>query len=73
MTTDTKLSSTPPPADSLAFTVEEALAAMRISRSTFYELVKAGSLPVAKIRGRTLVRRVDLEALLARSLLRTAA
>ena len=61
------------PADSLALTVEEALGAIRISRSTFYELVKAGELPVAKVRGRTLVRRIDLEALLARSLLRAAA
>lgn len=61
------------PPDTLAFTVEEALTAMRISRSTFYELVKTGELPVAKVRGRTLVRRIDLEALLARSLLRAAA
>lgn len=62
----------PAPLDTLAFTVDEASRTLRISRSTFYEWVKAGVIPVSKIRGRTLVRRVDVEQLLASSLSRAA-
>lgn len=54
--------------DTLALTVDEAAHTLRISRSTFYEWVKLGEISVSKIRGRTLVRRADLEALLARAL-----
>lgn len=56
------------PTDTLALTVDEAAHTLRISRSTFYEWVKAGVIKVSKIRGRTLVRRVDVEKLLERSL-----
>ena len=62
-----------PPPDSMNLTVREALATMRISRSTFYELVRSNELQIMKIRGRTLVRRIDLEALQERSLVRHAA
>ena len=58
----------PAPSDTLALTVDEAARTLRISRSTFYEWVKAGEIAVSRIRGRTLVRRVDLEELLARRL-----
>lgn len=65
MTTPANTSATP---DTLALTVAEAARTLRISRSTFYEWVKAGEIQVSKIRGRTLVRRVDVVALLERSL-----
>lgn len=60
------------PTDTLALTVNEAARTLRISRSTFYEWVKQGELAVCKIRGRTLVRRVDIDELLARHLTRAA-
>lgn len=55
---------TTPTDDSMALTVKEALATLRISRSTFYRMVEAGEIKIAKLRGRTLVRRGDLVELL---------
>lgn len=38
-----------------------------VSRATVYRLIRSGDLPVVKIGGRTVFRRADLEAFLARS------
>lgn len=50
-----------------AFTVDEAAAYLRISRSNLYWLFRNGDLRPAKVGGRTLVRRVDADALLERA------
>lgn len=48
-------------------TVLEAAAYLRISRATLYRLFREGDLQPRKIAGRTLVRREDADALLARA------
>ena len=50
------------------FTVPEAMDYLRISRATFYKLTANRSLPVAKLGGRTLIRKSDVDALLERSI-----
>lgn len=50
-----------------AMTVPEAAAYLRISRASLYRLFRDGDLKPRKIAGRTLVRRVDADALLARA------
>ncbi|MBZ9742366.1 helix-turn-helix domain-containing protein [Mesorhizobium sp. CO1-1-4] len=49
-----------------ALTVDETADYLRVCRSTVYALFKSGDLVPAKIRGRTLVRRVDADAFLDR-------
>jgi excisionase family DNA binding protein len=53
---------------SAAMTVLEAADYLRISRANLYRLFQTGELKPAKVGGRTLVRRVDADALLERSL-----
>jgi excisionase family DNA binding protein len=48
----------------LAYRIEDAAAAIGISRSTMYEFVKDGRIPARKIGSRTVIRRRDLEAFL---------
>lgn len=50
-----------------AFNVEEAAHYLGISRANLYKLFKSGALRSTKIGGRTLVRRIDADALLERS------
>lgn len=54
-------------AHAAAFTVNEAANYLRISRANIYRLFKSGELRPAKLGGRTLVRRVDADALLERA------
>lgn len=49
----------------ILYTVNEALKVLRIGRSLFYSLVKAGEIKVTKIAGKTLVKAVDLEEFIA--------
>ena len=58
------VNSLPSPA---AFTVDEAAAYVSVSSATIWRLLKNKELPRARLRGRTVVRRVDLDALLAKS------
>lgn len=51
-----------------AMTIVEAADYLRISRATIYRLFRSGELKPARLGGRTLVRRVDADALLERSL-----
>ena len=48
-------------------TVPEAATYLRISRASLYRLFREGDLRPRKIAGRTLVRREDADALLARA------
>ena len=48
-----------------AMTVEETADYLRISRSGVYRLFNSGALPKGAILGRTVVRRVDVDAFLA--------
>mgnify|MGYP004719550539 CR=1 FL=1 len=50
-----------------AFKVPDAARYLGVSRASLYRIFKDGTLRPAKIGGCTLVRRVDLDALLARS------
>ncbi len=52
------------PEEKLAFRVNEAVAVSGLSRSTIYELLKAGKLRAVKIGGRRLILRESLQALL---------
>ncbi|ACB28435.1 helix-turn-helix transcriptional regulator [Methylobacterium radiotolerans] len=45
--------------------VAEVLEILPIERSALYRLFRSGKLPCRKLGGRTVVRRVDLEAFLA--------
>jgi excisionase family DNA binding protein len=45
-------------------TIREACAYTRLSRSTIYNLAKAGKLPIRKVAGRSLILRQDLLTLL---------
>ncbi|MER9950219.1 helix-turn-helix domain-containing protein [Mesorhizobium sp. M0047] len=47
-------------------TVDETADYLRVCRSTIYTLFRSGDLVPAKVRGRTLVRRIDAEAFLER-------
>jgi excisionase family DNA binding protein len=47
-----------------AYRINEAVAAYRLSRSTIYKLIAAGTLRTVKIGGRRLIPRDALEALL---------
>lgn len=50
------------------FSVQEAAVYLRTSRRNIYALFKKGELRLAKVGGRTLVRRSDIDALIERSL-----
>ncbi|RVO94992.1 helix-turn-helix domain-containing protein [Sinorhizobium meliloti] len=50
------------------FSVNEAAAYLRTSRRNIYALFKKGDLQPAKVGGRTLVRRSDIDALIDRSI-----
>lgn len=54
-------------APSAAMTVDELADYFRISRTSAYRLFKTKALTPIKIGGRTVVRRVDADAFLARS------
>jgi excisionase family DNA binding protein len=56
--------SRPVPYHSLTMTIAEACAYMRVSRSTIYNLAKAGKLPIRKVVGRSLILRSDIHTLL---------
>lgn len=53
--------------DKLAYTVQEAAKATGLHRATLYRLAKAGELPLCHVRGRTLIRREHIEAMLLKS------
>lgn len=55
---------TPAPATKLAYSIPEAAAALSISRSALYELIRAGSIPRTKIGTRSVIRHAALEAFL---------
>jgi excisionase family DNA binding protein len=57
--------STIKPDEKRAFRINEAVAAYRLSRSTIYKLIAAGTLRTVKIGGRRLIPRDALEALLS--------
>ncbi|WP_133768512.1 helix-turn-helix domain-containing protein [Enterovirga rhinocerotis] len=50
-----------------ALSVNEAADYLRISRASVWRLLKIGALPRVRLGGRTVIRRVDLDALLARA------
>jgi len=50
--------------DRLTLTINETCAYMRVSRSTIYNLAKAGKLPIRKVAGRSLILRSDILTLL---------
>ena len=54
--------------EKLSYSINEAAKAAKIGRTKLYELINDGELPLVKIGSRSLIRRVDLEALLARSI-----
>lgn len=52
--------------EKLAYRMDEAAAAIGLSKPTLYRLVKAGELRTFKMGHRTLIRREELEALIDR-------
>jgi excisionase family DNA binding protein len=50
-----------------ALRIEDGAHYLGVSRSSAWRLIKSGSLPCVRLNGRTLLRRVDLDALLERS------
>ena len=54
--------------EKIAYTINEAVAASGLGRTTIYELIKQRELTPVKVGMRTLIRRVDLEAMLERKL-----
>jgi excisionase family DNA binding protein len=52
--------------EAAAFTVKEAADYLRISRTTLYRLFSENALPRVRLGGRTLVRKTDADAFLAR-------
>lgn len=50
-----------PCSERLSYSVAEAAKICGIGRTMFYSLVNQGRLPIVKLRGRTLVKRSDLE------------
>lgn len=53
--------------DKISYSVNEAVKASGIGRTTIYELIKVGELKPAKIGTRTLILRSDLEGMLERA------
>ena len=56
-----------------ALSIEATADYLGVSVSSVWRLLRSGELPKAKIAGRTLVRRVDAEAFLARAVEGSAA
>ena len=56
----------------LAYSIPNAAARIGISRSNFYELIRAGEIPIIKIGARSLVSDHDLRAFLERHQVVTA-
>jgi excisionase family DNA binding protein len=52
---------------SATLTVRDAAQYLGVSEPTVWRMLRGGELPRTKIRGRTLVRRVDLDIFLARA------
>ena len=52
----------------IAYRIPEASLATGIGRTPLYKLISGGELPIVKIGTRSLIRRIDLEALLDRNL-----
>ena len=52
----------------ISYTINEAASACGLGRTTLYKLISEGELSPIKVGARTLIRRVDLEAMLARKL-----
>lgn len=50
-----------------AFNVDELADYLRISRASVWRLLKSGALARARIGGRTVIRRIDADAFLARA------
>lgn len=57
------MNETTPAQERFTYRVLDACAALGISRTSLYELVKSGELKLIKIAGRTLVPRSELERL----------
>ncbi len=57
-----------PQTPSAALSVDEAASYIGVSRATLWRLLKSNALARVRLGGRTLVRRADLDALLARSI-----
>jgi excisionase family DNA binding protein len=55
---------TEPPAERLAYTIEEAVKITRVGRSVLYKFIQNGELPIVKIGKRTLIRRAAIEEFL---------
>jgi excisionase family DNA binding protein len=55
------------PIPSAALTVDEAADYLRVSRATIWRLLRNKLLARARIGGRTVVRRIDADAFLARA------
>ncbi|WP_082528700.1 helix-turn-helix domain-containing protein [Methylobacterium sp. Leaf466] len=53
--------------ETAAFTVDEVATYFRISRASVWRLLKSGALARARIGGRTVIRRLDADAFLARA------
>lgn len=49
-----------------ARSIDEAADFLRVSRASVWRLLKEGRLPRTRIGGRTVIRRIDLEAFLAK-------
>lgn len=49
----------------LAYRIDEAAGALRISRSSIYNMIRDGRLKSVKIAGRTLITRSEIERLLS--------
>jgi excisionase family DNA binding protein len=56
-----------PPELPAALTVDEAAAYISVSPATIWRLLRSENLPRSRVRGRTVVRRVALDALLTQS------
>ena len=50
--------------DKLAYTVEEAGRAIGVSRSTVFDMIRVGELTAKKLRGRTVIARIELQRVL---------
>ncbi|MGD9715178.1 MAG: helix-turn-helix domain-containing protein [Thermomicrobiales bacterium] len=59
--------------EKIAYSIAEAARVAGIGRTKLYELINAGELPLIKVGSRSLVRRVDVEALLDRNTVRSIA
>jgi excisionase family DNA binding protein len=59
--------------EKISYTLKEAAAASGLGRTTLYELINRGELRLVKIGTRTLIRRLDLVAMLDRNLVQAAA